>query len=229
MNTVEYIKNNFKDFYIDNGPENGILHGMKYSGSSTHCRACLNALVRMLKPKTILEIGSWHYESTISMLEEIISERLKKRSLLEGAGTDPYPAKTKRTSPISAILAKWESFVQKPSVTVAGRVYAVRGQGALMFMDVKDELAGIQVVFRQDNAVDAENFALTRDALDIGDFVEASGPLTVTKRGEKSVGPKTKKLLKAKFGTVDSIRGASVDELIKVVGEKMAKVIKQHL
>jgi lysyl-tRNA synthetase class 2 len=129
------------------------------------------------------------------MLEEIISERLKKRSLLEGAGTDPYPAKTKRTSPISAILAKWESFVQKPSVTVAGRVYAVRGQGALMFMDVKDELAGIQVVFRQDNAVDAENFALTRDALDIGDFVEASGPLTVTKRGEKSVDAKTVRII----------------------------------
>jgi lysyl-tRNA synthetase class 2 len=129
------------------------------------------------------------------MLEEIISERLKKRALLEKAGTDPYPAKTKRTAPIGAILAKWESFAQKPSVTIAGRVYAVRGQGALMFMDVKDELAGIQVVFRQDNAANAENFALTRDALDIGDFVEATGALTITKRGEKSVDAKVVRVI----------------------------------
>lgn len=67
MNKVEYIKNNFKDFYVDNGPENGILQGMKYNGCTTHCRACLNTIVRMIKPKSILEIGSYHYESTKSM------------------------------------------------------------------------------------------------------------------------------------------------------------------
>lgn len=67
MNKIEFIKENFGNFYIDNGPENGILQGMKYSGSPTHCRACLNTLVRMTKPKTILEVGSWHYESSISM------------------------------------------------------------------------------------------------------------------------------------------------------------------
>jgi predicted O-methyltransferase YrrM len=67
MNKIEYIKNNFKDFYIDKGPENGILQGTKYAGCATHCRACLNTLVRMVKPKTVLEIGSYHYESTVSM------------------------------------------------------------------------------------------------------------------------------------------------------------------
>jgi predicted O-methyltransferase YrrM len=67
MNKIEYIKTNFRNYYIDNGPENGILQGTKYSGCSTHCRACLNAIVRMIKPKSILEIGSYHYESTVSM------------------------------------------------------------------------------------------------------------------------------------------------------------------
>jgi excinuclease ABC subunit C len=43
------------------------------------------------------------------------------------------------------------------------------------------------------------------------------------------VGPKTKKLLKEKFGTVANVRKASLDELTKVVGEKLAKVIKQNL
>jgi len=69
MNKVEFIKQNFKDFYIDRGPENGILQGTKYEGCATHCRACLNTIVRMLKPKSILEIGSWHYDSTKIMSE----------------------------------------------------------------------------------------------------------------------------------------------------------------
>lgn len=67
MNKIEYIKENFKNFYIDRGPENGILQGMKYHGSATHCRACMNTLVRMLKPKTVLGIGSYRYESSIAM------------------------------------------------------------------------------------------------------------------------------------------------------------------
>lgn len=66
MNKIDYIKANFKDYYIDNGPENGILKGTKYAGCATHCRACVNTLVRMFKPKTFLEIGSWKYESSIA-------------------------------------------------------------------------------------------------------------------------------------------------------------------
>ena len=67
MNKIDFIKTNFKDYYIDNGPENGILKGTKYAGCATHCRACLNTLVRMVKPESILEIGSWKYESSTAM------------------------------------------------------------------------------------------------------------------------------------------------------------------
>ncbi len=43
------------------------------------------------------------------------------------------------------------------------------------------------------------------------------------------IGPKTKKLLKTTFGTVAEIRNVSVDELAKVVGKKLAEVIKKGL
>ncbi len=43
------------------------------------------------------------------------------------------------------------------------------------------------------------------------------------------LGPKTKKLLKTKFGTVADVRKASSDELTKVVGVKLAQTIKQNL
>jgi excinuclease ABC subunit C len=43
------------------------------------------------------------------------------------------------------------------------------------------------------------------------------------------VGPKTKKLLKTKFGTVAEIKQRSTDELAAVVGKKLAEEIKKHL
>lgn len=43
------------------------------------------------------------------------------------------------------------------------------------------------------------------------------------------VGPKTKKLLKQRFGTVANVREASLDELTKAVGKKLAKVIRSNL
>jgi excinuclease ABC subunit C len=43
------------------------------------------------------------------------------------------------------------------------------------------------------------------------------------------LGPKTKKLLKQKFGTVAEIKKADLSELSKVVGDKLAKIIKQKL
>lgn len=43
------------------------------------------------------------------------------------------------------------------------------------------------------------------------------------------VGPKTKKLLKGKFGSVKAIRAASLEELAKVVGPKLAQVLKTSL
>lgn len=63
-NQVEFIKNEFGNYYIDKGPENGILQGTKYAGASTHARNCLYTLTKMLKPTNALEIGSMHYASS---------------------------------------------------------------------------------------------------------------------------------------------------------------------
>jgi excinuclease ABC subunit C len=43
------------------------------------------------------------------------------------------------------------------------------------------------------------------------------------------VGPKTKKLLKQRFGTVSQIRRTSIEELAAVVGQSKAETIKNHL
>jgi excinuclease ABC subunit C len=43
------------------------------------------------------------------------------------------------------------------------------------------------------------------------------------------IGPKTKKLLKAKFGTTADIRKAKFDDLAAVVGEHLAQQIQQSI
>ncbi len=43
------------------------------------------------------------------------------------------------------------------------------------------------------------------------------------------VGPKTKKILKQKFGTVAQIKAASLEQLANIVGQNKAEILKKHL
>ena len=115
------------------------------------------------------------------MLEDIKNERLKKRANLEAAGYDTYPATVKRTHKLAEVVEQWNTLLKKKTkVTVIGRVFAVRGQGGISFIDLKDERGALQIVVSQDKTKD---FKTVRDNLDIGDFVEAAGPLFLTKKG----------------------------------------------
>lgn len=131
------------------------------------------------------------------MIEDLRQERLKKKQRLEEAGIDTYPASVKRTAPISKIQKDWDALLTKQNpLAVAGRIFAIRGQGGVCFIDIKDEDAGIQIVFRKDNSDDFHpanggTFGLIRDALDIGDFIQAEGLPFVTKKGERSIDAKT--------------------------------------
>ena len=122
------------------------------------------------------------------MLDDIIRERLKKRKNLEDAGYDVYPATVKRTAPIAELVKNHTSLARaKKKLSAVGRIFAIRGQGGVSFIDIKDESGGIQIVFRKDNA---PSFGVIRDNLDIGDYIEATGIAFVTKKGEKSIDAK---------------------------------------
>ena len=144
------------------------------------------------------------------MLSDIIQERLKKRR------TNYYPAKTKRTCLIGRILGNFEELLKKQkSFWVAGRLIGLRVQGGLMFWDIQDATGKIQVVAKQDNL---KNFSELKDNVDIGDFIETSGILFVTNRGEKSVEAKRARII------VKSIRPLpSVWHGLKDVEERFRK------
>lgn len=127
----------------------------------------------------------------MASLEEIRDGRLAKIEKLKKAGMDPYPISSKRTQSLKEIR---DSFVEEEERVAAGRITALRGQGGLLFVDLYDGTDTFQVLVKEDE-MDKKLFELFAETTDIGDFIEATGNLFTTKRGEQSVVAKDWKML----------------------------------
>lgn len=123
----------------------------------------------------------------MASLSDIRAERLEKLEKLKSAGMDPYPVESGLTATVEKILDKfstWEK--EKKEISVGGRVMAIRGQGAIMFVDLDDGTSKIQAVIKKGD-IPADKVELFADTVDIGDFIKVTGSLFVTKRSEKSI------------------------------------------
>lgn len=126
--------------------------------------------------------------SNLALLRE---QRLEKVSKLRAMGFNPYPAKSLRTHKTNDIVTDYEKYEGK-KVTVAGRLMSWREHGQLVFGHVMDQDARIQLYIKSDalSQTDKEKQNLgfnDLNLIDIGDFVEASGTVTKTQRGEISI------------------------------------------
>ena len=115
-------------------------------------------------------------------------------NMLLAKGISPYPAKTAREYSLKEIVDSFEELSKKESVILAGRVMAIRGQGALIFFNINDGTVLFQGLLKKDE-MDAEVFDLFVNTVDVGDFVEISGNLFVTKKGQQTLQVKTWKML----------------------------------
>lgn len=129
------------------------------------------------------------------MLEDILKERLKKREDLIKSGGDPYPAVVERTHLISEALKSFGTLSKtKKKISLVGRVIGLRIQGGLGFADLRDGTdEKLQAVLKKDNLGD--KFATLKNDLDIGDFLEVTGTLFKTQKGEKSIEAKTARII----------------------------------
>ena len=113
--------------------------------------------------------------------------RREKLAKLQSLGLVVYPAKVERTSTIGEALDKYETLATElTSITLAGRVMTTRVHGALIFADLRDASGKIQMLLKLDD-VGAETFERFRDLIDPADFVQATGTLFTTNRGEKTL------------------------------------------
>jgi lysyl-tRNA synthetase class 2 len=124
--------------------------------------------------------------------------RLEKVVELKKLGINPYPAKSNKQFSNSHIIEKFDKFEGK-EVILAGRLMAWRTHGKLIFGDIKDQSGTIQIVIREsDIQEELSNGFLgweKLELLDIADFVEVTGVVGKTKRGEISLMVKNIRIL----------------------------------
>ncbi len=122
----------------------------------------------------------------MASIEEIRAERLKKLNLLKERGMNPYPVSFDVSLSVEEAVKDFKKLSKKKSLTLAGRVTAVRGQGAIVFLNFTDGTGVFQALLKKGEIAD-ERLELFSLAVDIGDFVGLKGKLFVTKRGEKTL------------------------------------------
>ena len=123
----------------------------------------------------------------MSGLEDVRAERVKKLNILKEHEIDPYPSESQRTHQIDEVLENFSELVeQNVRLVLSGRIMIVRGQGAILFVDLQDGSGKMQVVLKGD-VMSPEWFSLFTSTVDAGDLVDFHGTLMVTNRGEKSL------------------------------------------
>jgi lysyl-tRNA synthetase class 2 len=141
--------------------------------------------------------------------KSIIDARRAKAERLRARGENPFANDVARLGPVVDIAAVRQSVetahqggkylaasveqaVEGRSMHVCGRIVAFRSTGALSFARIRDRTGEIQLML--DQAILKDGYDRLAD-VDVGDFVEARGPLTASKRGELSVVPSELRLV----------------------------------
>ena len=132
--------------------------------------------------------------------QEII--RREKLQALEAAGIDPYPAPlypvTHLSQDIKAHFTE-ETKEQFAAVCVAGRIMSVNDKGKVLFVKIQDDQGIFQLYVKRDEICPDEDKTywdvITKNGLDLGDIIGATGYVFTTKTGETSLHASTLTLL----------------------------------
>jgi lysyl-tRNA synthetase class 2 len=130
-------------------------------------------------------------------VDDPIEVRRARLDAIRAAGQEPYKLSfdvTARAAELAATHAGLEPGSETgDTVSVAGRVVAIRDQGKVAFVVLRDSTGDLQL-FCRINAMGDDGFAAVTQ-LDLGDWVGASGTVLRTRRGELSVAPTNVTLL----------------------------------
>lgn len=119
---------------------------------------------------------------------DLIQQRFKKLAEISAMGTRPYAGRYEVTGSAQDVLtaqgAKTKEELEKERVTLslAGRIVALRSFGKACFVHIQDSTGRFQLYF-QKNTLGEDNFNLFKK-LDIGDFIGVQGFLFRTRTEE---------------------------------------------
>src|SRR5437660_2928655 len=120
-----------------------------------------------------------------NLLSEQEARRLKLLALRE-KGIDPYPNRVQRTNTIIDVLEHFDELQRdERDVDLTGRIRLMRDMGKAAFAQIEDGTGRMQIYFRINEI--GENAYKTLKLLDIGDFLQVSGFLFITRTGERTL------------------------------------------
>jgi lysyl-tRNA synthetase class 2 len=120
--------------------------------------------------------------------------RLQRLQALRDQGINPYPNAAERTHTIAEILQHFDEWTgQDGSYTLVGRIRLLREMGKAAFAKIEDGTGNIQVYFRINDL--GEEVYRSIKLLDLGDFIQVSGFLFVTRTGERTLHVKQYRIL----------------------------------
>jgi len=146
----------------------------------------------------------------MATLKDFRDERLRKLQDLRDLGFNPYPAESHRTHNAGVVIADFDT-LENESVTVAGRIVAIRKFGKLAFVVIKDQSGQVQLYLNEAD-VEPRDVASSRlgiedlPLLDTGDFLEATGFVGKSKTGEVSIFVKELRLLTKALRPMPSVQ-----------------------
>ena len=114
---------------------------------------------------------------------------------LQADGLDPYPHKFNVDLRIPEYVEKYEPLAEEgskmegESVSIAGRINSVRGQGKLFFYDLRGDGAKVQIMSGIGDYESEEGFAKIHKTVKRGDIVGVTGYPGKSKKGELSIFP----------------------------------------
>ncbi len=121
--------------------------------------------------------------------DDPIKVRKAKRQALLDAGEFPYGDRYDYDDHVNELKERYAALENGDGtddrVNTAGRIMAIRNQGKIMFMVLRERYGDIQLFCRIDN-LGTDAFAQMKD-LDVGDWIGARGTVMRTKRGELSI------------------------------------------
>lgn len=117
---------------------------------------------------------------TDTPLKQLMAVRQKKLEALVKLGVSPFAFTFDKKDTIAEARTKLDQTVQ-----TAGRITAMRGHGAITFLDLSDQSGKIQLLIKQETLDELEQKIL--ELLDLGDIIGVEGKVIESKTGEVTI------------------------------------------
>ncbi|MET0455338.1 MAG: bifunctional lysylphosphatidylglycerol synthetase/lysine--tRNA ligase LysX [Mycobacterium sp.] len=115
-------------------------------------------------------------------LPEQVRVRMAKLKTLQDSGIDAYPVGQAPSHTVAQALQTTDG----ETVTVSGRVLRLRDYGSVLFADLRDWSAEVQLLFDNSQLSQGSTADFTK-AIDLGDLVEVTGTIGASRTGTTSL------------------------------------------